>query len=404
MEMDARRPNESPGADGQDIDSVIETMTRSASVAVSSWKRGQTALSVMQMEQAVELAKGRAAGHPGLAVECVRAQLNLCALLSENGEHQQALEVVREAQQMISDVLGWATSCGGADAAVDAIAQEAQVLLCGTHVAEGIATEALGQQEGTMPKPPAEPLHRARAVAESNLPPVHPMAFLAHRLSDSGAVCAKQDQASKARTFLAEQRSKGAPLKLPTLREGGYAQHPSFCLDDEEEADDDDGEPQTPTSSQAGLLASSQAKCPRQMQRRGSSMRRLVRRHKNDKEDVFKEFLKEKEHEKLERIRSLSNSWEEDVRKRLNQNHRLSRLQLLLNKDNGLKEAKQHRKAPEVWEMKKLVKQVYVKPPTPPPAPPPKVVAQARAADGLKGLFSGMKVSFKASAERHEIS
>jgi len=135
-----------------------------------------------------------------------------------------------------------------------------------------------------------------------------------------------------------------------------------------------------------------------------------------DNKDIFKQFLKDVEAEK-DAKRAGNEAWQEDARKRLGNLHRTTKLLLELSDDtelkdkkytnNGhkvmmqgflaenrsrsdpqlMKEARRAGASPEVFQVRKYNKDLYVKPKTPPqPAPkePPKMMLDA----GLASLLA----------------
>jgi len=262
---------------------------------------------------------------------------------------------------------------------------------------------------------------QAQALANENLPPLHPMASLARRICETEAASSTVSPLSAsapAKTIEAETTNLMASeeFKLPPLQQSGAEatsppESPKFragdiptTFKDEEEAAD-----LPPRDTNAGG----------QQQHTKRPVRPHLKHHghHNKRSNIFSDFLRDVEHEKEERMRHLSTTWEDDVQKRLHQVHKQTRLMLQLSDDQELKEkrygkaghevfmksllkenrsrsdptlvteAMKAKKSPEVFQVKKLNSQLYVKPPTPPPAPPPK----PKVSDDFGAQFKGLK-------------
>lgn len=136
----------------------------------------------------------------------------------------------------------------------------------------------------------------------------------------------------------------------------------------------------------------------------------------DERTDVFSDFLRSVESERVARLGALNDNREEQAKRRLAQVHRTTRLQLELSADDELKEkrythtghqvfmkamkkqnkcwndpviltdAHKEKVSPEICQVRKLNRKLFIKPPTPPPAPPP---TKPKVDSGLAGNLRG---------------
>jgi len=169
-----------------------------------------------------------------------------------------------------------------------------------------------------------------------------------------------------------------------------------------------DGSPKSPT------LAPAAPKPERKgSRRRAQAADEDGGRKKKEKKDIFADFVREAE-EEMGSSRIGNETWQEDARKRLMSIHKNTRLLLAFSEDVELKDkkytnnghkvmmqsfmkdnrsrsdtqlvrdARRHGAAPEVFQVKKYNKELYVKPPTPPPV---KVVEKPKVDESISGMF-----------------
>ncbi|CAJ1416897.1 unnamed protein product [Effrenium voratum] len=310
-------------------------------LATSLRQKGETGRAVRTMERAVGMCAKSEYDHPALAVETARARINLAAALSEASRHRAALGAVKRAQGALGRVLAWAEACPQ-DFGVKSISEEARALRCAALVAESIQMELC---PGGVPD-------SAEDAPERTAPCLAPKVTLP-----------QIQRSARAK----EEQMPPAPVKRgASHRRVGSEPRASAKL---------------PVRPRAGT---------------------------EERSDVFSDFLRNVEAERVARLGSLTD-WEEHAKRRLGQVHRSAQLQLDLGGDEELKEkrythtghqvfmkamrkanrcwsdpvlvqeAAKEKATPEICQIRKLNRQLYVKPPTPPPAPTKPKVDQSLA-------------------------
>uniref|UniRef100_A0A7S1SAX7 Uncharacterized protein n=1 Tax=Alexandrium catenella TaxID=2925 RepID=A0A7S1SAX7_ALECA len=455
----AEDPEERREDDANDaIGQLLASLVQCTGQAMTLRKGDQPGRAIRLMERAVKMCQGREHSHPALAVEASRARLNLAGLLSSAGRHMEAVDVIKDAQFSLGSILAWVSDCEPGDPGVDAIATEARSLQCAALVAEAIELEPFAGAGGGSPghsthdRQPRrgmheELYHEARSVAKDRLPNSHPMASLAARLSEECAVSARP--AALAQPPPDADRGAGAPargaadkralggsgssgnLVLPAVPPQGIRSTNSAAIMQSmpamvevnsevppatpmlpgergevqpftdralseygfSEAGGLNGSPVLPVNSDANRSA-----VTRRSRTSNAAVAGHVRQPKGPtNHDVFTDFLRGAELEKEARLGPLHESMQDDVRKRLSQVHRTTRLQLELLADDDLKEKRYTRtghrvfmrnltrdnscrsdpnlvsearklgESPELAQVKKLYRQLYIPPRTPEP-------------------------------------
>jgi len=399
--------------EAQQISEVIGSLMQHTSAAMAYRKKNQIPKAIKHMEKALRESEGHEQGHPALAVEAARARLNLSAMLASADRHLEALIAIKEAQRGLSSVLAWAGDCGEGDQGVMAIADEARTLVCAATVAEAIELESRGSEETLQqpwPPPEMEGLHtqiymEANVLAEEGLHPQHPMATLARRMAEScaRAVCAPAaleasvSSSSSSKKHLREHKplpqleaaAAGARSRVGQPLDGPGQAQASFGGADEDCGDSPRAVEPLASDGQSGRRRSAVGQ---------NKKKRSAPHKKGEKTDLFSEFTRDIEAEKLMRVNTLFDTLEHD-RRRLAQMHRTTQLTLEQSTDlelkdkkythqghkvmmesflqanrsrsdpSLLKQARASRTSPEVLEIQKMHKKLYVKPPTPPPPP-----------------------------------
>lgn len=323
-------------------------------MAASLRQKGELDRAIRTMERAVGMASKAEYHHPAMAVETARARINLAATLSEAKRHRAALMAIKKAQNTLSRVIAWAQPCSD-DPAAHSILEEARTLRCAGLVAESIQMELC-------PGPSVEPAgsgydaHMAPSSLPGqtvSLPPLVPPRAETKAAKADAAATAPVAGRARPRAGPTEQRQ--AVVKVPMR--------------------------------------------PRVVEERTN---------------VFSEFLRGREAERVARLGSLNDNWEDQAKRRLGQVHRSTQLALDLMGDEELKEkrythtghqvfmkamkkanrcwsdpvlvqeAAKEKATPEICQIRKLNRQLYVKPPTPPPVQPPKPKMDAGLASNLR--------------------
>lgn len=268
----------------------------------------------------------------------------------------------------------------------------------------------------------------ASSLAETCLAPSHPVASLARQLRTESAVCAppSASNASKKSVRISSKasspHSKSCPHifgrdaiieeanKPPTIQSPTDTRTDFATAGVKSDGNLPDG---TPKSASQGLGTSRGKSKGAKSLSVGRSVRYGGRRG-GEPHDIFTSFLRDAEEEKEARRGAFYDSWQDDARKRLNQVHKRTRLLLQLSNDDELKdkkytsnghkvimenltkdnksrsdpalvkEARQNRDTPEVFQVRKLNKKFYVKPPTPPPVVSSKPVMDEELAKSFK--------------------
>ncbi|CAK9055895.1 unnamed protein product [Durusdinium trenchii] len=283
--------------------------------------KGLIPRAIRMMERALMITQRSELEHPSLALEACKVRLNFAAYLSEGYRHREALKVIKEAQENLMRLVHWALQCPPEDLAVQALGKEARALHCSAVVAEALD----------------------RAVA---------LEFF-------------------------EDDGKPPPDEMPEDLKGiklGKWRVLKFHACEE--------------------LTAPAADLPKPEPEK--QKKRL------DDRDVFKQYLRDREMARVAHLLALSDDWETQTRKKLEEVHRQAKFEMELVNVDELKEkrysrlghkvfmhqmrkmnrcwsdptlsreARREKTAPEIHQLKKLSRKIYVKPPaTQAPAPPP---------------------------------
>eukprot|EP00913_Durusdinium_trenchii_P007998 g7503.t1 len=105
-----------------------------------------------------------------------------------------------------------------------------------------------------------------------------------------------------------------------------------------------------------------------------------------ERTDVFSEFLRGREAERVARLGSLNDNWEDQAKRRLGQvfMKAMKKANRCWSDPVLVQEAAKEKATPEICQIRKLNRQLYVKPPTPPPVQPPKPKMDAGLASNLR--------------------
>eukprot|EP00435_Cladocopium_sp_Y103_P018698 s4128_g4.t1 len=284
----------------------------------------------------------------------------LVAYFLQAKRHRAALMAIKKAQGTLQRVLTWAEDCEGReDPAVRSIGEEARTLRCAALVAESIQMELC-------PGPTPDPVSGGYD------------AQMAPSLSPSGTQVLPQIK-----------REKKPPA----------------------------GTVAAPATATAATAAAEQGRARRAgpaEQRPAPVKVNLRPRVVEERTDVFSEFLRNVEAERVARLGALNDNWEDQAKRRLGQVHRRTQLALDLMGDEELKEkrytntghqvfmkamkkankcwsdpvlvheAAKEKATPEICQIRKLNRRLYVKPPTPPPVQPPKPKVDQALASNLR--------------------
>lgn len=186
------------------------------------------------------------------ATQTARAWLNQCSELSQSGHHEEACGVALQVEQNIVNVLlpeAHALASAG-DKRGPGVVQDLRVLQCASLLARALDVQAPEVTSGTG----ASLYLQAKELAESFLPPVHPMVNLTRSLYSDRTVSASSDS---------------APVTLPPLSPNGTRQSPSSPMQSSASAPQVLSEPKSETPAAApnqvvpqGLGQSSAAEKP----------------------------------------------------------------------------------------------------------------------------------------------
>jgi len=145
------------------------------------------------------------------ATQTARAWLNQCSELSKSGRHEEARGVALQVEQNITNLLlpeAHALASAG-DKRGPEVVQDLRVLQCAALLARALDAQAPGDSATWSG---ASLYLEAKELAESFLPPIHPMVSLTRSLCDDRGVSAS---------------SGNAPVTLPSLSPKGNRQIPT---------------------------------------------------------------------------------------------------------------------------------------------------------------------------------
>lgn len=125
--------------------------------------------------------------HPRVALAIAKTRLNIGAILSQNGRHEEAMLEIQQSEDVLANLLAWCDSCDPSDIGVCAIFEEAVALRCMALIASAVEEEHFGPLLATPPQTPRDDLlqpsvdpcrflyEEAAALAAAVLPPTHPV-------------------------------------------------------------------------------------------------------------------------------------------------------------------------------------------------------------------------------------
>lgn len=346
QDLDCTSPSASSTMPVEDMREILTAVTQHSDLATALRQKGQAGRAVRTLERAVAMCAKAEQVHPAIAVEAARARVNLAAALSEAARHREAIAHIRKAQRGLDQILAWAEQCGGSDSGAKQIAGEASALRCAALVAESIELDLCPGAAGDFDMPLSDTTMLRETLTPKNRTVSLPQ--IGHKARREKQM-RKDDKASK--THL--------PGAVKSSDVVGEKRQPVIKLS-------------------------------------------LRPRAAEERTDVFSDFLRGVEAERVARLGALNDNWEDQAKRRLGQVHRRTRLQLDLMGDNDLKEkrytstghqvfmkamkkankswsdpallqeAAKENATPEILQVRKMNRQLYVKPPTPPPPPPPK--------------------------------
>ncbi|CAE7630169.1 HERC1 [Symbiodinium pilosum] len=369
QQLDCTSPSASSTVPADDMREMLTAVAQHSDLAAALRQKGQAGRAVRTLERAVAMCARAEHIHPAVAVEAARARVNLAAALSEAARHREAIAHVRKAQRGLDQILAWAEQCG--DAGATSIAGEASALRCAALVAESIELDMCPGVSGDF-----ETTLNETALLRDTLTP------------------------------------KNRTVSLPQIGRKARKEKKMRIKDDS-----------TSKTHSAGALKSSEVATEKRQPVIKLSLRP---RAAEERTDVFSDFLRGVEAERVARLGALNDNWEDQAKRRLGQVHRRTRLQLELMGDNELKEkrythtghqvfmkamkkanrcwsdtsllqeAAKENATPEILQVRKLNRQLYVKPPTPPPPPPPKPKMDQALVNNLRSNHG--RASIKAEA------
>eukprot|EP00434_Breviolum_minutum_P040567 symbB.v1.2.036048.t1/scaffold5000.1/size44174/2 len=363
-----------------DVLESLETAVQYTSMAQNLRAKGLIPRAIRMMERALMITERAELEHPALALEACKVRLNFAAYLSEGSRNREAVKIIKEAQENLMRLVQWAFQCPPEDLAVQALGKEARTLHISAVVAEAAALD-LFEDDGQPPlEDMSEDLKETARAMSSTMAPDHPLPVLVRKAFGVSAATRSQ----RRRSMLGDVKKKtvsNMPL-TPPAAPAGEDPLPAVAL-----PDPDPIKPETPPQ--------------------GKNKKRLddsLSRSKRSAEDrdVFKQYLRDREMARVAHLLSLSDDWELQTRRKLEEVHRQSKFELeLMNVDelkekrysrlghkvymhqmrnmnkswsdpNISREAKKDKTSPEIFHLKKLSRKIYVKPPAQPaPAPPP---------------------------------
>lgn len=343
---------------GPEIQELMLAAAQYTEMASSLRQKNELDRAIRTMERAVGMCTKAEYHHPAMAVETARARINLAATLSEAKRHRAALMAIKKAQGTLQRVLTWADDCveGREDPAVRSIGEEARTLRCAALVAESIQMELC----------PGPTVDVVSGGYDAQLAPLSP------------------SQSQVLPQIKREKKPPAGAAAVPTGAGTGAEQG---------------------RARRAG---------PAESQRPAPVKVNLRPRVVEERTDVFSEFLRNVEAERVARLGALNDNWEDQAKRRLGQVHRRTQLALDLMGDEELKEkrytntghqvfmkamkkankcwsdpilvheAAKEKATPEICQIRKLNRRLYVKPPTPPPVQPPKPKVDQALASNLR--------------------
>jgi len=309
-----------------------------------------------------------------LALEACKVRLNFAAYPSEGFRNREAMKVIKEAQESLMQLLEWAGRCPPDDLAVQALSQEARALHCCAVVAEATALDCFEDDGQPPPEEMSEELKEAARLTISSMPADHPLPSLVRKALGRTA----PSQPKRCSSAKIPRKPVSPIVVTPLARTGGPFAAPSlFTPEPEPEKPETPMTPMTP------------------MAERGMETPSRHKRGEDHDHDVFKQYLRDLETARVAHLLSLSDDWETQARKKLENYRRQAKFELELVDMDELKEkryskqghkvfmyqmqkmnksasdpairrgARRERTAPETFQLKKLSRKIkaFVKPP-----------------------------------------
>lgn len=295
----------------EDVLDGLETVVQYTNMACRLRAKGLMPRAIRMMERALMISHRFGQGHPALALETCKVRLNFAAYLSESFRNREAIKAIKEAQESLGRLVQWAAQCPE-ESAAQALGQEACNLRCCALVAEAMALDLL--EDG---KPPpeeiSEELKEMASVTISSMPADHPLRSLVRRALGSHTA-----RPTGQKKKLPKKSVSNLILKLAGAQKGGEG---PFAAP---EPEPDVPTPETPVTPVAKQLK--YAETPS--------------RHKPgaEEQDVFKQYLRDLELARVAHLLSLSDDWEMQARKKLDNCRRKARFELELVDLDELKE------------------------------------------------------------------
>lgn len=383
----------------EDVLESLETAVQYTSMAQKLRAKGLIPRAIRMMERALMITERSELEHPALALEACKVRLNFAAYLSEGYRNREAVKVIKEAQDSLTRLAQWALQCPPEDLAVQALGREARTLHCSAVVAEAAALDLFEDDEQPPLAEMSEELKEAARATSSTMPPDHPLPFLVRKAFGTSAANRTSQRRRSVLKDVRRMTVSNIPLS-PTAAPAGEDPLPAVTAPPETEL------PKLETPPQA-----------KNKKRLDDSLSRSKRSAED--RDVFKQYLRDREMARVAHLLSLSDDWEMQTRRKLEEVHRQAKFELELTNVDELKEkrysrlghkvymhqmktmnkswsdpnisreAKKDKTAPEIFHLKKLSRKIYVKPPTvlaPAPAPPPKPKVDQALAGSMKAL------------------
>lgn len=415
-----------PSASGDEIKEVAISVAQFTELAQNLQQKGLISRAIRMMERAVLTCSSHESNHPALAVEAAKARVNLAAVLSEGMRHDEALAVIKEAQAGLAQILKWAGECQPPDPVVVSIQKEATQLRLAAILAEQIQLELCFPEDQASLKLPDELAQEAKDTA-SGLGARHPLSSLVSATVGSVTFQRSTNKASfQARASrlglgsslgpggasgpLGQAASKGvlagppsrqapaSPSSLPTLP----------AAEEQSQEKPSSAARPSPNESRPNSRAEVQAES-------SLAPRARPKFEPEEKVDVFTDFLRGIQAERVAELLRKNDDWEEQTKSKLRQVHRTTKLFLELSPDDELKEkrytrtghqvfmkgmkagnkcwsdpnlcyeARKEKISPEVMQMRRMNKRLYVRPPPAPPPPKEKPKIDSSLAGSLMG-------------------
>lgn len=358
----------------EDVLDGLQTVVQYTNMACRLRAKGLMPRAIRMMERALMISHRFGQGHPALALETCKVRLNFAAYLSEGFRNREAIKAIKEAQESLGRLVQWAAQCPE-ESVAQALGREACNLHCCALVAEAMALDLLEEDGKPPPEEISEELKEMARMTISSMPADHPLRSLVRRALGSHTA-----RPTSQKKKLPKKSVSNLILKLAGAKKGGDG---PFAAP-EPETHVPLPTPETPVTPVAKQLK--YAETPS--------------RHKcgAEEQDVFSQYLRDLELARVAHLLSLSDDWEMQARKKLDNSRRKARFELELVDLDELKEkryshqghkvfmqqlqkmnksasdpnirraARKDKTAPEIFHLKKLSRKIKIHAP-----PKPKV-------------------------------